>query len=489
MSPFYLRCTKILLSPKKYVSLLLAGFILASLSGKIYAQDYPPSHATLRGWTNEIQRVIYNREAHFGGRFYQHGLFRFFTREMDYEYEMDIATINPTPLDTYDFWSSDNALQSSFGSLNYQRFVVKTKFRSIIPLKNSSYVRLQGIQEQNLRTDNFFFYPGYYRKLGTFHTVGMRHTLSRYKADLDASFYYRLGNNSSGFIEAGASILDWPNNIVHTLITNSDRDYEVKQKYTRQPFLFSLQAESPKHPFLRAELSAGIQTESKAQVVRAATPDSSFTNREQVHYLGGLIEYFQPTFTAGLIYQREFTKMSRYPDDPSSQYSLNFGNREIMNRLGSYITKLFWGRLRVEQWTWYEYNRDRLWGSSVPEGWLPFHFRENRLRMKSMLLYRRPDKGFQGGFELNLDHRYVLGEESGGTINLDFRRNYPDQVSGNNQRISLKFGYHNAERINFMVGVSYDLDGDLTSGWGTPSPNRNEPSRFDGGFAQMTFRW
>lgn len=489
MLPPCFRFTQIYLTLKKYASLILAGIILGSLPGKLNAQNRSPKHATLRGWTDDIQRNIFNREAYVGGRFYQHGLFRFFTREMDYEYELDMATINPTALDTYRFWNAGNALQSNFGSLNYQRFAVKTKFRTTVPLENNAYVQLQGIQEENLRTDNFFFHPGYYKKLGTYHTVGVRHTLSRYKEDLDASFYYRLGNARSGTIEAEVSALDWANNIVHTLITNSDRDYDVKQKYSRKPFLFALQVESPDHPFLRAELSAGIQTESKARVVRADTPDSSFTNREQVHYLGGLIEYYRPTFTTGVIYQREFNKMSRYPDAPESQYPLDFGNREIINRLGSYITKLFWNRLRVEQWTWYEYNQDQLWGSSVPEDWLPFHFREDRLRMKSILLYRRPHNGFQGGFEFNLDHRYVLGKQHGNTVNINFRRNYNDQVSGKNQRLTLKLGYHKGEKIDFMVGVSYDIDGDLLSGWGTPSPHRDGPSRFDGGFAQLTMRW
>lgn len=453
------------------------------------AQDNSIKHATLKGWTNDVKRVIYHKEGQFGGRFYQHGLFRFFTSEMDYEYDMDMFTIHPTLMDAYSFWNSDNGLQSTFGSLNYQRFVIRTKFRNTIPLKENSYVRLLGVHEVDLRADHFFFHPGYYKKLGGSHVLGAHHTLSKNKDDLDFSLFYHVGTKKSGMFEAEVSILDWANNLVHSLITNSDRTYDTKQRYSRQPFLFSFQAESPEHPFLRAEVSAGIQTESKARVVRFETPDSSFTNREQAHYLGGLIEFFRPNFTAGVTYQRRFTRMHRYPDAASSQYPLDFSNREAMNRVGSYITTELWNRIHIEQWTWYEYNEDQLIGSSVPEGWQPFHYREDRLRMKSMLLYKRPSEGFQGGFELNLDHRYVLGEKHGSTINIDFRRNYPDQVSGNNQRITFKIGYHRGKKIDLMTGVSYDIDGDLLSGWGTPSPNADEPSRFDGAFAQVTIRW
>lgn len=446
-------------------------------------------HATLQGWTNDIQRIIYSRDSYEGGRFYQHGLFRFFTRDMTYEYDLDMATIHPTSLEAYRFWNTDNALQSTFGSLNYQQFALKTKFKTEIPIDSTSRVQLTGIHEQNKRTDGFFFHPGYYEQLGKLHTLGISHTFGQNKEDLDITFHYRFGDKSTGTIEAEAAILDWPNNIVHTLITNSDRDYEVKQRYSRQPLLFSIQAESPLHHSLRAEFSSGIQTKSKARVVRSATPDSSFVNREQVHYVGALLEYFRPDFTTGLIFQRKFTKMSRYPDTPSSEYPLDFSNREIITRLGSYVSATLWKQLRVEQWTWYEYNRDQLSGPVVPEGWTSYHFREDRLRMKSILLYQRPNQGFQGGVEINLDHRYVLGKKAGGTINLPFRRNYPDQVSGNNQRISLKFGYYKKDNIDLMVGVSYDIDGDINSGWGIPSQHRDGPSRFDGGFAQVTLRW
>jgi hypothetical protein len=436
-----------------------------------------------------VGRNIHHRQGYKEGRFYQHGLFRYFTRDMDFEYHLDMFTIHSTPLEAYHFWNTDNALQSTFGSLNYQQFVIKTKFKSTVDVGKNKFFDIFGVQEENLRTDDFFFHPAYRKKIGDNHTVGVRHTLSKHKEDLDFSLFYQLGNSSTGSIKAEISALDWVNNIVHSLISNSDREYDTKQKYSRKPYLFALRAKSPEHPFLRAELSAGIQTESEARVVRSATPDSSFTNREQVHYLGALIEYFRSTFTTGLIYQRKFNKMYRYPDAASSQYPLDFGNREVNNRIGSYISKLFWDRLRLEQWTWYEYNRDQLWGSFVPKEWIPFHFRENRLLMKSILLYRQPNKGFQGGLELNLDHRYVLGEKSGNTINRDFRRNYPDQVSGNNQRLTLKLGYHNKETIDILAGVSYDIDGDLNSGWGTPSTNRDEPSRFDGGFVQIRLHW
>lgn len=473
----------------RYLFFLLLLLLWKGGADRLYAQNDPVRHATLDNWTNNVQRNIFHRQGYEGGRFYQHGLFRYFTREMDYEYHLDMFTVHHTPMKSYHFWNADNGFQSSFGSLDYQNFVIKNKFKTTVSVGSNGHFDLYGVQEENLRTENFFFHPVYRKELSEYHTIGVRHTLSTNKDDLDFSLFYQLGNNSSGILKAEISALDWPNNIVHSLITNSDRDYDVKQKYSRKPYLFSLSATSPEHSFLRAEIRAGIQPESEADVTRQATPDSSFTNREQVHYIGGLVEYFRPNFTTGIIFQRKFNKMFRHPDSPDSQYPLDFANREVSNRLGSYITTLFWNRLRVEQWTWYEYNRDQLWGSSVPDGWIPFHFRENRLLMKSILLYRRPGQGFQGGFEFSLDHRFVLGKQEGNTINRDFRRNYPDQVSGKNQRLTLKLGYHKQNWIDLMVGVSYDIDGDLYSGWGLPSPNRDEPSRFDGGFAQIRIHW
>ncbi len=189
--------------------LLICLFIVLTPTHAVSQENSSVGHATLKEWVYNVRQNIYHKEGYEGGRFYQHGLFRFFTREMDYEYDMDIATINPTPLAAYHFWSSDNALQTTFGSLNYQRLVIKTKFKSTISLENSSYVELLGIQEENLRSDGFFFQPGYYKELTSSQTLGFQHTLSRYKEDLDVSFIYRLEDSSLGQIDAEISILDW----------------------------------------------------------------------------------------------------------------------------------------------------------------------------------------------------------------------------------------------------------------------------------------
>lgn len=452
----------------------------------IFAQSI--RHATLQDWSDDLQQLIYNRDGYFGGRSYEHGLFRFFTRQMDHEYDLDLFTIRPTPIESHPFWNSDNALQNSFGSLNYQQLTVKTKFRNTIDISNTVSLQWLGIQEESLRSNDFLFHPGIYVKPGAAHTLGLSHTLNRLKENLDITFHYRLGNKPAGYIDLGFSILDWANNLVYSLSQSKDLENEFTQSYIKQPLFYSLLAETPEHPFLRGQISAGIQPESVARNKHSEFADSTFTNHEQVNYFGALLEFYRPTFTAGAIYQYQYAKMYRYPVE-ESLYTLDFSNREVTYRLGFYLTKQFLKELIFEQWVWTEQNRDELWGTSVPEGWIPYDFQEDRLLMKTILVYKRYGKGFQGGIELNLDHRNMLGEDDAERAEIDFFQNYPEQIIGKNQRLTFKIGYHKNDTVNFWVGFSYDIDGKPDYEGDIAEELHVISSRLDNGFAQLIVKW
>ncbi|WP_397546910.1 hypothetical protein ABUL39_14275 [Rhodothermus marinus] len=71
--------------------------LLLSAAAGVSAQPVPP-RGTLLEWGAGLRRLILDRTHGYGGRYYEGGLFRTFTRQMDYEYELDLLTYRFTLL-------------------------------------------------------------------------------------------------------------------------------------------------------------------------------------------------------------------------------------------------------------------------------------------------------------------------------------------------------------------------------------------------------
>lgn len=460
--------------------------VLIVLGWSIHAANAQPQHATLFGWEERVRRGLLDRSHVYGGRYYERGLFRTVTRRMDYEYDLDLFTYRFSPFADYTWSAAQNAFYSFAGSIDYGEFASTSRLKGSAAIGAHGRFDVVGVQQEDLRVERLFVQAGYTHDVGGGHRIGLHHTLGATKNDLDAILTYRYGTAETGWVEANLALLDWPSNIVHELITGSNRDYEVVQRYERSPRLWAVRAVAPAHRFLRAELVAGIQPRSEAVVTRQAAPDSSFVNAERTHYVGVLVEYYRSNVSVGLTAQRAYARIRRTPS-AQSEYALDFGNHERTNRLGLYASYSV-GWVELAQWGWIAQNRDRFFGARTPAAWTPFDFREVRILSKSRVSIGR-SSGWWGGAELNVDHRHVKGEKRGGTINLPFRRNYPDQVTGDNQRLTFLVGYSYHPDVRVTLGASVDLDGDLYSGWGIPSQNREEPSRFDGGFIRVAVVW
>ncbi|NIT57276.1 MAG: hypothetical protein GWN00_13890, partial [Aliifodinibius sp.] len=86
-----------------------------------------------------------------------------------------------------------------------------------INIDSKNIISIDGYHAENIRTNRFLFHLGYTRNLIGKHYLGVSHTLSQYKADLDATFFYRYGNFDDGMVKVSASILDWGSNVVQDL--------------------------------------------------------------------------------------------------------------------------------------------------------------------------------------------------------------------------------------------------------------------------------
>ncbi|WP_141691554.1 hypothetical protein [Rhodohalobacter halophilus] len=454
--------------------------------------------ATLIEWEQRTLNFMLDRSHNFGATHYNRGLFRRTINPMSPEHEIDLLTYRYTYLDDYRWHTADQAYRLSVGSLNATNFAIENKIKMNYRPGDRHLVKVDGFHEENLRTDRFLFRLGYEYQLKNRHQIGAEHTLSRDKSDLDITLYYKYGDIENGMIYAGFTWMDWGAGVVQDLAEGSDNEwndrYELVYEYGKHPFLYNIKIVSPEIGNFKAEILAGIQTKLEKEVRSTSDPGQIFSDEEWAHYLGALAQYSHPFGLIGVTYQRRFSKLIRQPV-PGSDFIEDFSNRQYSDRGGFFVTGTY-RNFSAEQWMWLERNVDSLQGETVPGdlapnysnvGRQPFHFVEQRLKMKSRILYGSDRKGIQLGLEFHADYRYPEGDPhpDNGVRNLDFRRVYPT-VRNRNDRLTFTIGYRVNEKFHFLAGVSYDIDQDKQSGIGYP---REPGSRFDGGFGRLSVEW
>lgn len=437
-----------------------------------------------------------DRMHNYGGTHFNRGLFRDHIREMSPEHEIDLLTYSFTLMDDYQFEMEDHAYRLSMGSLNATEFAIENSMKSRVDLSERSELKVEAFQAENLRAQRILFHLSYQYNISGKHHAGFRHTLTGYKSDLDATFFYTYGDFKNGMIQAEISFLDWGSNVTQSLAADSRNEYNdhypVTHQYEQIPQLYSLNLVSPEYQGFKAELLGGIQSIVHKEVYQAVD-STTFLDKEWAHYAGALIEYNGPHVTVGLTYQRTFSKLRRKPA-PGSDYDLDFKNRQIFNNVTAYAS----GRVRnfrLEQWLSYGYNFDALEGASVPNDVavngnpkLPFDYEEKPLMLKSRVLYDRLEPGFKGGLEFHAEFTHPQEEAgSNGIKEFDFRR-VLSIIKDENMRLTATFGYRFTTNLYVIAGLSYDLDKDKQSGYGG-TKETGTPTWFDGGFGRIMFSW
>jgi hypothetical protein len=484
------------------VSALILILLPVKAQGQAQENDLRSPRATLSGWENHLRIHILDRSNNKGGFYYDRGLFRMHTPDMTMEYELDLFTYRFSYFDDYDWINSANGFRSFVGSLNTPIFAVRSEFKNRISVTDNSDFDIQVYQQEDIRARRGLFILGYTHRIGEIHAAGVRHTLGNKKTDLDASFFYRFGNRDTGTITADVTLLDWANNIVTGLSTERQSEFEILHTYSRRPNLFTLRLKSPVIWRFRGEAVAAVQPRSEAEVSLRDFPDENFILEEWVNYQAALFEVLFPGGTAGAIYQRTFTRMQREPA-PGSEYVLDYGNRQIQQRGGFYLTYR-WRDFGLEQWFWIERNRDQQFDEN-PDAYAaqdpnvrfydrrpdryPFDFNEIRRFNKSRIFYAPEGRLLSVYLEHNGDWRTPAYDETSSTVRaISYRNYYPNHIVSRNERLTLGIGFRFTDNAKLTVGASLDLDGDRYTGWGTPREDPR-PAVFDGGFGRLQMVW
>ena len=476
-----------------FITLFLA-FVNCIPSALAQQSDSDHPRATLQGWENHQRLFIMDRTNNYGGFYYNRGLFRMTTPEMDLEYYIDIFTYRHSYFDDYRWYAAENGFRSFLGSLNTPVFALRSELKNSVDAGSNGTLRIHAWQQQDLQANRGLITLDYQYRLSDHHRIGIYHTLGQHKTDLDATLSYQYGTRQRGLVTGEVTFLDYANNFVSDLSESRQSEFEIRHLYSQKPYLFTLRLDSPQIGILRGEAVASFQPRSEAEVSRRDFPGENFILEEWVNYQAALLEVHWKGVTAGIIWQRTFARMQREPA-PGSAYELDYGNRQIQNRGGAYL-HYRWRGFGIEQWFFIERNRDQQFDDN-PQAYIekdpyarslnsyPFNFEEIRRFSKTRIFYEPEGRLLSVSLEHNGDWRsphFDTGSETVTAVN--YRMYYPNHIVSRNKRLTLGLGFRFSKTARLDIGVSLDLDGDLYQGWDDRRENHSR-AYFDGGFARF----
>lgn len=437
--------------------------------------------ATLAGWEDRLHLALRDRRHAYGGLFFDRGLLRRLTPEMDHEYDLDVQTFAFTLQEDAAWYRAPYGFRTYMGSVSTSRFATVSHLRATVPVRERHQVHLSGIQQEDLQAQRFFVELGYAYQLGGAHRLGFTQTVAAYKPDLDFGLFYAYDDADRGQVRFGVTFLDVANNFIFDRLGVDPVLEDTTRSYRRRPRLFALSLASPPLGRFRAELVAGIQPPARALVASQAEPANRFFFSDAASYLGGLAEYRLARITLGTVYRQTRTAIARRPDassDVSGALTSDYASRQQHREATLYVLAEVW-RLRGEAWLARVRYTDRQQGTDFDEARIPapLDFEERRLTAHVRLRYVPAERGvLAGGAYLAIGRRFPSGRD----LMLRYLRFAPQPP---HHRLSLHAGYRFTPHAHVVVGANVDLDGDAFYGDGRGL------TRYDGGFAQIVVRW
>jgi hypothetical protein len=444
---------------------LIVGFV-ASISPAIDVAPVPsvepdtvrPHHVTLEGWDRRTRMAVWDRIHAVGGFYYDRGVLRRWTAQMDHEYDLDNFSIKPTLADDAVFYASDRGFRTAAGSITNGSFVIESELQTTETLIGPLGIDVRFVQQEDLSAERAFVELGYHVDLGKGHRIGARHSFASLKTDLDAELVYRYSHPNLD-AELSAGRLDIANNLVNAVLVPDPVHFDTLRVYQTPPYWFAGRVSVPVGP-VRCEAVGGVATESRADVRSQTVEQARFRYDNAFAFWGGLVEaeVIRDRLVVGaMASQSQSDAARRTPPDVIA--SSNYDSRQTQLR-GGVFALANWTSLRAEAWWMHERVADRQWGSAFAGSTVD----------KPYGIEERWD-----WTRVRLD--WVPGSRWGPTIGAEYAhglRNYPvegdlEEIQnevlrffpyGPNRRVTLRAGFRFSPRAEVVFGVNGDLDGD-----------------------------
>ena len=466
--------------------LLLSGLLVSG--GQVWAQSAASDSAegaigaittaadgprvTLAGWADRHRRGVLDQSHSYGGLFYDRGVFRRITPGMDREDAIDRATYRYTPGQERVWGRYGSGLRLRAGSLTRTQWGITTEIKHAARLAEGHSFRIDAVLQENFQAQRALLELGYAWTIAPRHRVGARHTFGRYKADLDASVFYRFGTSRTGWAKVELTALDVYHDLLYDVLGVWRGREEYTRNYTQHPVLAQFALSSPTQYPLRGELRVGWQRPS-VKVVQSQVDESvRYRDRQGVHYLGALASYDLGPATVGLVYQRDQSSLDRLGLRPGM--TSDYRTEQRFERRGAFVAG-GWGPLRGSAWLFRGRYSDRQTGTDFSRSTIDqsMDWSETRTNLQLRAYYAPASTGWFAGVEyVSLARRQsdpfgVMKEQWAASWAGRGLSHYRGPVI-----LGYRFG---AGAVS--LGINYDFDGD------------RKGDRFDNGFFRFVFTW
>jgi hypothetical protein len=432
---------------------------------------------TLEGWAQQERLFVLDQRHALENRLYDRGMFRHITPKMDREYSLDMLLYQFTVEELSRWSEAENSIHVRLGSIGRDLFAFYSHLHSRVRLAEHHDLEINAVIQQDGRADRAFLEVGYSWQVADRHAIGVEHTLSEYKPDLDLSARYEFQDRRFGRASAYLTIQDVYNNFIYNQLGITPDRRQIIRSFSDLPYFFSLSLDSPDRYALRGELAAGIQPLNRIDYWSQTDEAYRYFDEERLRYLGALVEYRHRLLTTGMFYKHDRSWVRR--KGTGSEMTSDYTSVQEFNRLGAYIAARIWkfhGTARAFTGSY----TDQQQGANYSESLIPMavDYDEGQRGLQVRVLYESR-RGPFGGLE------YVAFQRSYDDNISILARNWTKQwwvLGPSNYRLVGLIGYRFSQG-RILAGIGYDLDGD---------PVAHEDlglRRFDNGFGRLVLTW
>lgn len=470
-------------------------FVVASVSAAVAQEPADSSQlafhnpfefrTTLEGWVESRRRLVLDRKHSIGGRLYDRGIFRHVTPKTNREYAHEMLVQRFSSEAFNERRRARNSLLLRVGSVRRDLLAFVSQIRSRVPLDTAHALTVDAVLQQDGRATRSFLELGYTWQFASRHALGVRHTFSEYKRDVEPTILYQYASRRLGSTEVALTFQNLYSDILDQQLGIFPGDREVIRDYIRHPYLISFSYAFPDHLPLRGEVAGGIQPTSRAIYASQREPEYRYRDDRRLHYLGAILEYRYASFTGGLFYKRDVSQLRRI--GKGEKVASDYTARQQFQRFGPFL-KGRWGSFQGMVRGFLGSYQDRQTGEDYSESVLPekISYDEGQRGLQARLLYE-PESGFSVGLEYaSLRRLYAREDDPGrvgnGIVFAPWTGHYWG-LGPSNYGLVGRIGYRFSGG-EFVIGVGYDIDGD------DDYPTKDlDTRRFDGAFGRLILTW
>jgi hypothetical protein len=416
--------------------------------------------ATLAIWADDVWLTIVDRDGSYFGRLAEEGILQRFNPLMDEEYDLDIATGLFTATEDARWAGTDAGLRLAGASIDHPRILNDIDLRQPVEIAGSVDLLFRYRRQRSLTAQRDYPRLGLrWREMGGSEwngRVAMGIHFFKPSADLEVGVdrEWRTSERSAITADLRVALLDVFNNAIFKGLGVDPELVDAHLEYTTVPLATRLVIEWSL-PMARFEVEGGLTTRSHLAVTFPATGDPSYSQAEQVGFVGGLAEVAISRRVALAAYgtwARAETDRA-FTDPGDDDFEIREETWSVGARAGAALSR----NLIVEAdlgGLWRPEDRTTGDGSMV-------RHRDETL-FGAIALVHRPSVGWLWRISVPFTDR-----DAGETL---------PELTATNSRLVLEGGHRWASSFYFMAGVRWDLD------------NFGQRA-FDGGHVRLQATW